>query len=547
LIPKPDNFPTLPALTPDSRIWRIDWLGQVDYPGVVRQYSQPCIRVAISPWLGTADCSVFSGEFRTDLAEQRNVWVPLGALSMVRIGDLWQHGRLVNSPAYSQCCLDLDITPETTSFVKAGLAIDDHYLLPFSEHPWHRAHTQSYCLMVKTDVGENIIIPGAELVRFYFGTSSTLIKRLVTGPLKDAMLWQKKHHNPATGHLHLKLAPGLHSTSAYDVGRIALDSHARRAASLIYNHIVKATSQGEPAYLYTTFPLRGKTLVVASGIRLPAECPRSTYIVFRLRSCAFPFPFESLSIDCIERKVTKVGARSDSSKRDDRVSSAARSGGKIEPGDPGSRKSPRHFSLEHSLRFPDLERKPFWSEKAVATGQTGVLMRGANGTLETLTFGDPEGAGEARAITIGVGEPEGQAATGSDSQNLPRFVRIGMGMATEKRTDSTTQVVAKPLLPFGRIEPTFMLPMVVDPDGVVDTTLMHTGLDGEQRSKRACFVGLFNGDCEVQKVAIVEGRCHQSLPAVVGVDNTELVPLLERIFAATAERLMGRAIESHST
>lgn len=544
MIPKPNVLPTFPTLTPDDRIWRIDWLGQIAYPGAVRQYRQPCIKVAISPWLGT-DGSVLSGQFRTDIAEQRNVWIPLGALSMVRIGDLWQHGRRVDSPTYSQRCLDLDVTPETTSFVKAGLAIDDHYLLPFSEHPWHRAHTQSYCLMVKTEEGENIIIPGAELVRFYFGTSSTLIKRLITGPFNEAMLWQKKHLNPATGHLHLKLAQGLHSTSAYDVGRIALDSHAHRAAAGIYNHIVKATSQGEPAYLYTTFPLHGKTLVVASGIWLPfGDRPKGTYIVFRLRSCLSPFPFESLSIDRIDRKVTKEGARSDSAKQDDRASAAKRNGGKIEPGDPGSRKSPRHFNLEHSMRFPDLERKPFWSEQAVAMNSTGVLMRGTNGALETLAFGDPAGTGDARAITVGVGEPEAQVAAGSDPRQLPRFVRIGMEMATSQRSQKTVQVAAKPLLPFGRIEPTFILPTVVDSDGVIDTSLMHTGPDGEQRPQRACFVGLFEDDREIEKVAIVEGDRHQSSPSVVGVANTDLVELLERIFAATAERRTGLSIES---
>lgn len=526
----PADLPTFPTLTPDDRIWRVDWFGQVAYPGAVRQYRQPCIKVAISPWLDAPDSSASSGDFHTDIAEQRHVWIPLGALSMVRIGDLWQDGRCMHVPLYSNECFQLEITPGTTSFVKAGLAIDDHYLLPFSEHPWHRAHTQSFCLTITSDDDRTILIPGTELIRFYFGTSSSLINRLVTGPFNEATLWQKKHHDPATGHLHLKLAQGLHSTSAYDVGRIALDSIAQRAASGIYNHIVKATTQGDSAYLYTTFPFWGKTTLIASGIWLSfGGHPERTYVVFRLHSCSSPFPFSSLSIDRVDKKVKKKVAGSDLATQDKRVLSTTGNGGRIEPGDPGGHKGPRHLSIGHSIRFPDLARKPFWSERAETLHPAGVLRRRADGALEALAFGEPEGAGNARAICVGPGEPETKVAVNTNAQQLPRFVRVGMETAVSQYSDSISRVFAKPLLPFGCAVPAFMLPLVVDSDGVVDMSVMHTGLDGEQRTRRACFVGLFDNDREIKKVAVVEGDRRQSAPTIVDVANTDRVQLLERI------------------
>jgi len=523
-----EKLPRFPSLTPDHRVWRLDWFGEIAYPGVVRQYRQPCIKVAISPLLDSPDGFALSGSFSTDIAQQRNVWVSLGALSMMRIGDLWQDGRLLQAPLYTPSYFELDISPDTTTFVKAGLAIDKNYLLPFAEHPWHRFHTQSYCLTVKASENETLIIPGAELVRFYFGTSSSLIKRLAEAPFQEEMLWLKKHFNLTTGHLHLKLAPGLQYAAVHDVARIARDTYAQRSAANIYAHIVKATSQRETAYLYSGFPFRGKTTLAVAGIWLSfAGRPKSSFLVFSLRTCSHAFPFASLSCDPIDRVAKKKGADKDSAKQGSGRSTKS-SNGQIEHGDPGNQKSPRRYIFEHNVRFPDLRRKPIWRERLIAADTTGMLMRHADGSLEKLAFGEPEGSGDARAISIGVGEPPAPVAE-TTPQQLPHFVRTGMSMAVSQHADSAAQIIARALLPFGRAEPVFMLPMVVDVDGVVDTSLMYTGLDGEQRMKRACFIALFENDQERQKLAIVEGADHASSPVVVDVADTELVNLIQSL------------------
>ncbi len=88
-------------MPPDGRIWRIDWFGECAYPGSVRRYAQPSIKVAISPLrsaegnpdhLLLPDC--------TELEEQREFWAPIAALPMLAIGDLWQNGQLLTSPGY---------------------------------------------------------------------------------------------------------------------------------------------------------------------------------------------------------------------------------------------------------------------------------------------------------------------------------------------------------------------------------------------------------------------------------------------------------------
>jgi len=171
-----DALPRLPSLTPDERIWRLDWFGECGYPGSVQRYTQPSIKVAISPLRCLPDdVEALLLPTCTDHAHQREVWVPIAALPLLGIGDLWQNGRLVASPDYEVETFDgLRIEPATTSFVKAGLAIDEKFLIPLNIHPWHRPHTQAYCVTVEGESGRRLLIPCAEIIRFYFGSSGNL-------------------------------------------------------------------------------------------------------------------------------------------------------------------------------------------------------------------------------------------------------------------------------------------------------------------------------------------------------------------------------------
>lgn len=72
------DAPSFPQLTPDPRPWRIDWFGEVAYPGAIRRYTQPCIRVAISPLTNYYPTSDGSLRIETDVREQQQIWMPVG-------------------------------------------------------------------------------------------------------------------------------------------------------------------------------------------------------------------------------------------------------------------------------------------------------------------------------------------------------------------------------------------------------------------------------------------------------------------------------------
>jgi hypothetical protein len=104
-----------------------------------------------------------------------------------------EKGLKIAEPDYQlEAFCDLQINPETASFIKAGKDIDESLVLPLSAHPWHLLHTHGYCMMVTLPNGKRLIIPCVVLIRFYFGSSGNFIQRLFTEPLGSNTLWSSK-------------------------------------------------------------------------------------------------------------------------------------------------------------------------------------------------------------------------------------------------------------------------------------------------------------------------------------------------------------------
>jgi hypothetical protein len=532
-----DALPSLPSLTPDNRYWRVDWFGECAYPGGVRRYAQPSIRVALSPLrCDPNDHAALLSPDCTDHQHPHEVWPPVAALPLLAIGDIWHEGRHVASPDYQvERFQELRITPDTSAFVKAGLALDEHFLLPLGHHPWHRNHTHSYCVAVTLDDGRRLLVPCFELIRFYFGSSSNLLQRLFTAPLRPEKLWASKRLNPENRHLHIVLANGLSGASATDIGRVAESGLAWRAAAGIYASCQKATAQRHPAYPYTGFPFEGTTNLEASGAWLPfGDQADMTFLVYRLRSCSFPFPFHSLSYEASDRKAwwNRNGGKNTTASRGARKK--AEVAGPATDGDPGTKKAQRRSSFRDRRQFPDLARKQIWREKVEAIPKADVFLRHADGRLEQVAFGEGDGCSDAAGVDANE-VPKESFASGSDTQ-LPRFVSVALKtIASAPGFPSGAQLVL--VRPSGKQEMVFSLPVVVDEEGVIADRLLHSEPNGRVRQRRACFVETKVGATAQRYLLVVEGKTRATPASVL----TAAVPSLAE---ATSMVLGGDCDES---
>lgn len=510
-----DALPSLPSLTPDSRFWRVDWFGECAYPGSVRRYGQPSIRVSLSPLnCDPADQVALKSPDCSDHHHQHDAWPPISALPMLAIGDIWHEGRRIAAPDYqTESFKRLRIAPDTTAFVKSGLAIDEHFLLPLAQHPWHRSHTQSYCVAVDMDEGRRLLVPCVELIRFYFGSSSNLLQRLFTGPLRQETLWVSKRLNPANHHLHLVLANRISGASATDIGRIAESSLAWRAAAGIYASCQKATVQRHPAYPYTGFPFEGTTDLTASGIWLPfGDQPDSTFLVYRLRSCSFPFPFRSLSYEASDRKVWRDRNGGGNDKEPNVTRKRSSPADKAADGDPGANKAQRRGTFRDSRQFPDLTRKQIWREQIEAVPKPDMFLRRSNGSLEQVAFG--EGDGCADAAGMDACEPSTASSAPDQETQLPRFVKVALktlATATDFGPDAHVVLVR----PIGKQEIVFSLPMVVDEEGEIANGLLYFRRDGQVRQRRACFVEVKAEVTVPRHLLVVEGQEKTAPPMIL--------------------------------
>ncbi|QWT47178.1 hypothetical protein [Azospira inquinata] len=490
--------PVISGLTPDERSWRIDWLGDVAYPPTVNRRRQPSIRIAISP---TTSCLLFN-RIRSNPAEQRDVWLPIGLLPLLRVGDIWTQGKLTRRPTYDfEQFPDQLIYPDTVSVIKAGLPCGSDYLLPFNLYPWHQHHTQSHCLLITRGI-QALLIPCMELIRFYFGSSSQLLQRLWSGPITPEKFWSVKQYESEIGHLHLKLADGISKASAADIGRMAMSEYAWKKADSLYRYCAQEAADGLPGksriYPIMGFPFQGRTSLTAVGTWLPyLGRPRSLFVVSHLRQCTHPFPFRSLSYELgrpLVRRPSKTSPEgaspADQEKRKTAlVTRAAHQS--LGDDDPGRGKSLLSIEGREGDRFPDLTHKPLWEEYKVRFGNVDVFVHRKSGLWEQVGFGTPEGNSETRAVEASVSVRQSvPPPLSQDSSPLPHWLKEGIERKCKELEPAYPYhpvKVERIVLP-GRMEALFPLPLVVDEDGVIDSRGMYRGPDDHERPRLACLV-----------------------------------------------------------
>lgn len=481
-----NDLPRISALPEGQDLWRIDWFGDIAFPDRSQRRKQPSVflhlsklensRFHIGPW-GSLPSN------RPSLAQrQRRVWVSIGTLPLLRIGDVWRDGKLHSQPDHElEEFKDLQVDASTVSLVKAGLNLNEQgFLLPITEHPWHMQCTQSYCTVVNLPDGRRIIIPCMELIRFYFGSSGGLVSKLFSPPLQRQDLYTGTEDDPVGSHIVVRLAERISGASASDVARIHLDPLAWRAAALIGTSLLKASTTQQAIYPQAVFPFEGKTDLQAVGQWLSfGDQPRASFLVYNLRSCSHPFPFQSLQYEVARRRPYPGAPEAQDSGKNAKPSSAPDSGDQsLIERDASNRLAPKTRWFRSDQRFPDLIPKSIWQRKSISMDEFMQSRKRylAKQAVVEVAVGDPGSEQRVRPVDLAVAI----RSAGEDLMGAPEFLRpvlLELLQATDTKIELLTYS--------DRDGWTIPVPLLTDEDGEINPRLFVDHGSADARLRRA--------------------------------------------------------------
>lgn len=267
---------------------RIDWIGDV----VGHRYKD--VRVVTSRWCSQRK---WTGTSQSDAV--KTVHIPIAYLPLLCVGDIWQGGvRRASQVLAAARFPDVQMNESTSEILPSGAraiqsGMDGAYLLPFGFFDGHKEHTTSFVTRIRVDASTSIVVPCMELVRFYFGASSSLLKAVFSGALAKRDFLQGSSINRITGDANVMLPEGVGSTAAPAIARVAFDNFAEQALDMLIRSGVMASIDSRKWYPKMGFPLRGKTTLSAKGLWLKQD-GQETFLVLRLLSCTYPLPYQKL-------------------------------------------------------------------------------------------------------------------------------------------------------------------------------------------------------------------------------------------------------------
>lgn len=489
--PRIKAFSIFPPDTP----FRIDWFGNVAYSRDIN-HSQPFIAVALSEIpASSSDIWTYPTTFDNRL-HQRHVFVPVGFLPYLRIGDIWTRDGFVRSPDYVQESFPININRESVTLVKAGAGKGEHcgFFLPFEAHPYHSEHTHSYCVKVVLGLDVYLLIPSVELIRFYFGSSSKLVSTLFSAPFQEENLWvdaKKDEHGIA----HIGLTSGISGSSATDVARIAFNGIARRTAKLIGDSCVTASTAKERAYPKMFFPFAGETTLKASGVWLQTgEAGMTVFLAFRLLSCSHPFPFSGLRYT-MEQPPINTWKTSEPADPTGAVAQPMH-GSRKESRKPLDERAPsqglahKEIHLWNAPRFPDLTLKPVSRVDPESPGT--VVSFGKHAQVESWSVG--EGVSEKGRRPVDLIDAHGAPAIGTHPLSGTRYAEI-LTAVVDNLMARFSSVQYIPLTARQRYPQFSVMPRLVNDDGEIHPLCFITK-GGQHRSRYVSVIRFAGEDCK---------------------------------------------------
>lgn len=294
--------PTIQEFPAGERIWRVDFLGGLERNPAIPD--EPTVQVIISPLRDSSlrDSDKLASVNAVIDDKRKVIRIGVGQLPYLKIGSLWQKGRLLQYSAGTERVYNITID-KTQRLFMAHRLVDGGQLIPPLCHKIGVKGGKAFCVTLEYDGDpQGIIIPAIEVLRFYYAVSTPLARAIFMGDFfQNLNAIIDPHHcadNFEASILVLKLRRVIHDIEGWLIGRMLYAPEARQCLKNLRASMVSQSTKGHTAlYLPAKFPFSGSTHLTVRGKPIQADDGRWRFLVFSLERCTAPFPFERLIVD----------------------------------------------------------------------------------------------------------------------------------------------------------------------------------------------------------------------------------------------------------
>jgi hypothetical protein len=291
-----DDFPQ------DDHLWRIEWIGGIGYNASAP--SDPLIDVCLAQ-LPDGETDPLSTRSRSSQSKG-TVKIGVGLLPYIAIGSVWQQRRpvLTDLSAYRQ---RLRIDTSLCRTVALGDVTSSVNAIPRSSYLFGASwpHVRRTLLVAVEQAGDPyaVMVPTAELIRFYYAPSTRLAQALFWGEYKDTFDAERSGVFE-DGAVKVHLRRWIEDQDAWTLARYICSPVMQREASRLYRdaqvyqiNSTRLISQDQA--LPCGFPFEGPTTLEGIVLRLPGPTPGSSprWLILRLERCSAAFPFDRVIVD----------------------------------------------------------------------------------------------------------------------------------------------------------------------------------------------------------------------------------------------------------
>ena len=292
-----DDFPD------DDFLWRIEWIGGVGYNASVP--SEPRIDVCLAQ-LPTGERNPLSARSRS-AQTKKTVKIGVGLLPYIAIASVWQRRRPVATDlARYRHRMQIDAT--SCRMVALGEVTRSANAIPRSSYLFGASwpHVRKTLLVAVEQNGDPyaVMVPTAELIRFYYAPSTRLAQALFWGEYNE-MFNAERSGVIEEGVVRIHLRRWLEDEDAWTLARYICAPVMQREASMLHKsfqlyQLNSSTLMPVPDQaLPCGFPFEGPTAIegIFLGLPGPAAGSPDRWLILRMERCSAPFPFEEVIVD----------------------------------------------------------------------------------------------------------------------------------------------------------------------------------------------------------------------------------------------------------